>query len=127
VVRGLTEASEGNAIGIGMADVITLETARRMNPGPTYTNALTAGVVSAGRLPMVANTDRDAMIFAMMGLGKTTLDDLRTVHIKNTLELESIEVSRHYCDEMRSRKDLFESSFELLRMCFDEKGRMSIM
>ena len=123
-VLSLTACSEGNAIGVGMADIVSLDLARAFDPGPTYTNALTAGVTWAGRLPMVANDDRDVLAFAMMGLGKSSLRDMKIVHAKNTLELEDIEVSTNYAGEIRVRPDRFACAFERAPMAFDEDGRL---
>lgn len=124
VVLGLTPCSEGNAIGVGMADIVSLDMAREIDTGPTYTNALTAGVVAAGRIPMVANTEYDAMIFAMMGIGRAALSEMKIVHVKNTLELEIIEVSANYADEIRQKSDRLRVVETGRRMAFDETGRL---
>jgi hypothetical protein len=125
IARSLTKNSGGNAIGMGMADIVTLNLAGDIDLAPTYLNALTAGVTSAGRLPMVANNDRDALTFAVMCLGGKTAESLKIVHIKNTLRLETIEVSANYAGQIRDKKELFESSFETKPILFDETGSMA--
>jgi hypothetical protein len=125
IVRSLTKNSDGNAIGMGMADIVILNFVRDINLAPTYINALTAGVTMAGRLPMVANNDRDALTFAIMCLGGKTTESLKIVHIKNTLRLDNIEVSSNYACRIREKKELFESSFEEKLISFDETGSMA--
>ncbi len=124
VVLGLTECSEGNAVGMGMADIISIDLARQIDLGPTYTNVLTAGVPLAGKLPLVANSETDTLSFALMALGKRALSELKIVHIKNTLELETLEVSVNYEEEIQCKKHLFDAAYEKTRLSFDPQGRL---
>lgn len=124
-VLGITPCSGGNAIGIGMADIISLDLARSIDFSSTYTNALTAGVICAGRIPMIANNESDVVLFSMTTLGKTSFKELNIVHIKNTSELENIEVSFNMANDVNLNKDkteiiqtdldLFESGTEKIR------------
>jgi hypothetical protein len=122
IVRGLTECSDGNAIGVGMADVITLDMARNVELSPTYINALTAGVPAAAKIPMTANNDMDAVAFAMINLGRASFSDIKIVRIKNTLELEKIEVSSNYAHELKTRPDQFEIVSSAKPMRFSDDG-----
>jgi hypothetical protein len=124
IVRGLTECSDGNAIGIGMADIITLKMAQSIDQAPTYINALAAGVPRSAMLPMIANNDLDALAFAMIGLGHESLDGMKIVHAKNTLELEEIEVSSACLECLGRHKDRFEIMPGRRRMSFDGEGNL---
>lgn len=123
-VLGITECSGGNAIGIGMADITTAEMVRKIELSSTYTNALTAGVIAAGRLPMVANSDRDVLLFAAMATGKKTVDELKIIHIKNTMELEVIGISQNLQKHLLDNQDKVQKISDQLDLSFDFSGRL---
>ncbi len=107
-VLGITPCSGGNAIGIGMADIISLDLARHIEFSSTYTNALTAGVITAGRIPMIANSEPDVLLFSMMTLGRSRIDELKIIHIKNTSELEYVEISENMSDQIEGKRGKIE-------------------
>ena len=49
-VRGLTPESRGNAIGIGLADVVSSRLVEQMDPVSTYTNAISAMTPATARV-----------------------------------------------------------------------------
>jgi hypothetical protein len=95
VVLGLTEASHGNALGIGLADFITTDVARQIDWPTTYVNCFTAGPagVRRGRMPMVMPTEHDAIMAALSMCGRGVLEAKRVVRIKSTLHLATMSVS----------------------------------
>jgi hypothetical protein len=95
VVLGLTDASHGNALGIGLADFITTDVARQIDWPTTYVNCFTAGPagVRRGRMPMVMPTERDAIMAALSMCGRGVLESKRVVRIKSTLHLTNMWVS----------------------------------
>lgn len=106
VVLGLTEKAHGNGTGIGLADISTIRCVSKIDWGVTYTNCITATVPTSGKMPMVLNTDHDALVVALKTCARVSPATARIVHIKNTLELEQIEVSESYLPELKSRKDV---------------------
>lgn len=84
VVLNLTPQSQGNAHGIGMADLIPKRLADSIDPAATYANSLTTGVWASGRMPITLATDK-AIIDAALAKAPTTL---RAVRITNTLSLQ---------------------------------------
>ena len=60
-VGELTPATGGNALGIGMADVVTERLVDRMDRDVTALNARAAGFLHGDRVPRVVPTDRDAI------------------------------------------------------------------
>ena len=106
VVLGLTENAHGNATGIGLADVSTIRCVNQIDWGITYTNCITATVPTSGKMPMVLNTDRDALVVALKTCARVSPGTARIVRIKNTLELEHIEVSEPYLRELENQKDI---------------------
>jgi hypothetical protein len=95
VVLGLTEASHGNALGIGLADFITTDVARQIDWPTTYVNCFTAGPagVRRGRMPMVMPTEHDAIMAALSMCGRGVMETKRVVRIWSTLHLTTMWVS----------------------------------
>lgn len=90
VVLGLTSETHGNANGIGLADITTRRLVDSIDYKAMYTNVLTTRLWSAGRLPVIMETDREAI---QVAVGETFPDQVRFVRIKNTLHLEELEIS----------------------------------
>lgn len=96
VVLNLTEASHGNATGIGGADIITRQLVEKINFGDTYTNVLTSGALIAARLPIVLGNDWEAVRAAIRCAPREHLRDVKIVRILDTLHLSDIQVSENY-------------------------------
>jgi hypothetical protein len=64
----------------------------------TYTNVMTTRLWSAGRLPLILETDREAIEAAV---GETPLEQVRFVRIRDTLHLEELEISEALLPEAR--------------------------
>ena len=64
-VRGLTPESHGNAVGMGLADVVRTRLVREMDPKSTYTNALSAMTPAMVRTPMHFDTDAECLKAAL--------------------------------------------------------------
>ena len=94
-VLGLTPASHGNAVGIGLADVTTRRVVDQVDFESMYVNALTAGIAGVQRafLPIVAPDDRAAVLTALRVCGRPDPERAAIVRIKNTLELDEMDVS----------------------------------
>ncbi len=56
MVCDLTDQSHGNAIGVGLADVITRRLHAKIDRDATYANVLTSGFLERGKIPIVADT-----------------------------------------------------------------------
>jgi hypothetical protein len=95
VVLDLTEESHGNGSGIGLADVLTLRAARKLDLRATYINGLTSGIggVQRVKLPMFVPSDVDAICAGILCCGQGDPQRVRLVRIKNTLEIGELEVS----------------------------------
>jgi hypothetical protein len=90
--RGLTEASHGNAIGIGLADVVSSRLVAQMDPVITYTNALSALTSAPPRISINFPTDAGCLRAALRIAGVEP-DVARILRIRNTLALERIVAS----------------------------------
>jgi hypothetical protein len=123
VVLDLTEASHGNAMGIGTADFTTLRLLGKVDFEALYANGLTAGIIGIRRvaLPYVMPTDLAAVCAAIACRGRQ--QPLRLAWIADTLHTEVLGISAALLEEARGRADL-----EVLRepepMPFDARGRL---
>ena len=122
-VRDLTPSSDGNANGIGFADVTTQRLVDKIDRLSTYMNSITGISLEKAAIPMHFETDRECIQVALGSVGLTPPERSRVVRIKNTLQLDEIEVSEVYREEMTSRPDL-----EILEgsrpMSFDDRGNL---
>ncbi|AUV82874.1 DUF362 domain-containing protein [Salinigranum rubrum] len=91
--RGLTDRTEGNGNGIGLADLTRRAAVDQLDLKKTYANALTSGSLAKSKLPVVAPDDELALRTALSALGSPDPDSVRVVWIRNTQELGELYVS----------------------------------
>jgi hypothetical protein len=120
-VLGLTEKTEGNAMGVGLADFTTRRLVGQIDYQATYTNVLATGIYSTGRIPVVFETDRELLETL---LGKLEWPgEARIIRIKNTLHLDSFLATESLVGEIR-RQDALETDGEMITTSFDAQGRL---
>jgi hypothetical protein len=122
IVCDLTEASHGNAIGVGLADVITRRLYDKIDAGPTYANVITSSFLQRGKIPVVADTDRDAYDIARRSCGVIPEGRERILRIRDTLHLEDIYVSAAVLDELRGVPSI--DVVEREALLFDDAGSL---
>jgi len=106
LVRDLTKKTAGNAVGVGLADFGTRRLADKVNFHYTYTNALTGLSPMRSKMPIIFETDRDAIQGALKTIGLTEPPDARVARIRNTLALEYLQASEALLPEIKGRSDL---------------------
>lgn len=92
-VRELSPATNGNGIGIGLADFTTSRAVKALNMRYTYVNAVTSIGLHPAKIPIYFDTDRETVDAAVATLASTNPETLRVVRIANTLNLERVLVS----------------------------------
>ncbi|MGE5327593.1 MAG: lactate racemase domain-containing protein [Deltaproteobacteria bacterium] len=92
--RDLTDASDGNALGVGLADVIHDRLFRKIDFQKTYLNVRTSLNPPMAQTPMHFPSDQAALDFTLGAIGSPGRDDQRVVWIRNTLNLNRIAISR---------------------------------
>lgn len=92
-IRGLTPEAHHNGAGISAADVTTRAVMRDIDWQTTWTNVLTTGLMRAGEMPLYMNNDEECIKLCLRTIYQLDYQQARIVHIKNTLELNQIEVS----------------------------------
>jgi hypothetical protein len=93
VVRDLTAASHGNAIGIGMADFTTGRLLAAVDRDATAVNCITSMGPEDARLPIAFERDVEAVGAAFATSGAASTAEFSLVWIRNTLALEELLVS----------------------------------
>ncbi len=94
VVLDLTEESDGNALGMGIADIITKKLYNKVDIEKTYMNTITSGFLERCFIPVVAATDQRAVQIGLQTCGRViTPDTARIMVTHNTLDLAEIFVS----------------------------------
>jgi hypothetical protein len=107
-VLDLSEASHGNAAGIGLADVVTRRLIEHMDAHATNTNHRTSGEGGAHRhhIPLVLETPEACVRAAMALCGRGAPEAVRLVRIRDTEFVTTLEVSSALLDEVAARDDL---------------------
>lgn len=106
VVLSLTEASHGNATGVGMADIVTARLADDIDWPATYTNEVASRMLAGPKLPLVACDDEDALATAVHCLGLIPPERARIAWIRNTLSLSQLHVSLPLWEELSGKPGL---------------------
>lgn len=102
VLLGITEASGGNVLGVGLADFVPVSVANMIDWEKTYLNCFTAGPsgVRRSRMPMVLADADECIRAALMMCGKSVDEPKRVVRIRSTLHLERAWVSEALLGEL---------------------------
>ena len=100
VVLNLTQASRGNATGIGIADVTTKKLVDSIDFPVTYANAITSTILNAAKIPVYMKNDLEAIQTALKTAIRVQHPNSRIVWIENTLQLEDIYVSEAFLPEL---------------------------
>jgi len=124
VALGLTPETHGNACGIGYADVITMRLYKEMDIPITYANVIASTYLDGAVIPMIMNTDEEAIRLAIKTVVRVKPQDCRIVRIRNTLELVDIHVSEPLMREVRANPSQFEVVGQPEALKFDAKGTL---
>jgi len=122
-VRDLTEGSEGSAVGISQADFTTQRLVDKIDFPATIINCVTACGPEGGMIPFTFPNDREAIAVALKTLRPCNAEDIRLVHIKNTMELTSMMVSMG-CLASLDKDQIGSIGEEDLELEFDGSGNL---
>jgi hypothetical protein len=64
IVLYLSAATQGNAVGMGLADIMLRRAAEKINFAATYANVVTTGFLERAKLPVVAESDAESFRIA---------------------------------------------------------------
>jgi hypothetical protein len=121
-VRDLSDESDGNGVGMGMADFTTPRMLAKVNHAVTQLNCFTSRAPFAGRSPLVLPNDREAVATALSTCRRRPDGPLVT-HIQDTLHLHDLFLSEALLPAARLSPRL-EVLGEPQPMKFDGEGWM---
>ena len=104
VMLDLTEVTHGNATGLGMGDVVTMKLFKKIDYGATYANCITATYLDGAAIPLIMNTDKEAIALAIKTVPRVKPLDTRVVWVKNTLALTHVAISEALAEQIRGDK-----------------------
>ncbi|MCZ6627738.1 MAG: lactate racemase domain-containing protein [SAR324 cluster bacterium] len=121
VVLDLTGQTHGNATGIGVADVITMQLFRKIDFNVTYANVITSAYLDGGLIPIIMNTPQEAIQLAAKTVPRVKPAETRIVRIRDTLTLGEILVSEPLLAEVESHSQM-EQAGQPQPFLFDDQG-----
>jgi len=120
IVDDLSEASHGNALGIGLADFTTEKLYKKINLQKMNENTITTTFLKRAFIPMVLKDVHEAMKVSTNLLKVSDLNSLKIIKIKNTLNLEDLWVSPKVLEEMAGKASFEVISEASYKECFNE-------
>ncbi len=121
IVGDVSDASHGNATGVGLADFTTRRLFDRIDYRAMNQNILTSTFVERAKVPMILDSDREALEAAIRCNWGVVPEDTRFVRIPNTLELRHVYLSENLVEEALANGNV-EVVEEASEMRFDEDG-----
>lgn len=123
----LSEASHGNALGIGLANCITARLFNKIDMDAMYPNIVTNTVFKSGMIPFVVPTDKEAIqlcIRTTNGVDRAPAK-VRVVRIPNTSHIGTVMLSESYYEAVRVGKyPHLEALDEPAPLAFDDNGTL---
>jgi hypothetical protein len=119
--RDLTDMSYGNAIGIGLTDIVTDRLYKKIDFNATWINSLTASNPMPSKAPIHFPTDRECLEKILPTCGKLDVSQCSIVWIRNTMELGEMLASENLIAELQRNRDI-EFLGEPQAIEFDERG-----
>ncbi|MCZ8517089.1 lactate racemase domain-containing protein [Paenibacillus filicis] len=102
IASDLSEESHGNALGIGLADLTTRRLFEKIDFQKTNENVITSTFLTRAAIPIVMESDREALIAALRCNWDVKAEDARIIRIPNTLHLEHLYVSEALLPEIQN-------------------------
>ncbi|WP_270181159.1 lactate racemase domain-containing protein [Alkalihalobacillus sp. CinArs1] len=121
IASNLSEASHGNALGIGLADLTTKRLYEKIDMKAMNENVITSTFLDRAKIPIVLENDQDALKAALRATWGVEDEEARIVRIPNTLHIGEMFVSEVIYDELK-HFDHIETLEEPREMVFDENG-----
>lgn len=121
IASDLSEASHGNALGIGLADLTTRRLFDKIDLKAMNENVITSSFLHRAMIPIVLDNDREALIAALRSTWGVDPLQARIVRVPNTLHLKYAYVSEALLPEIQELPHI-EIIGEPEEMVFNEEG-----
>ena len=122
-IRDLSPLSNGNAIGMGLADVITDRLFEKIDFEATWVNSLTASSPPAAFTPMHFPDDRTCLERIAPTCGKLDLSEVTIAWIRNTMDIGELAISENLTPQVNDNPEV-EIVSEPRELEFDEAGNL---
>ena len=122
-VLDLSPETHGNGIGLGYSSATTKRVFEKLDLASMYPNEITCTVLGGVRIPIIMESDREAIQVCVRTCNEIDKKHARIVRIPNSLHIEHIMLSEAYYEEAKKNPDLIiESEPEYLP--FDSDGNL---
>ena len=125
IVLDLTLESHGNALGVGIADIITKKLYKKIDFEVTYKNVITCGYLDRVKIPLVADTDKEAINIALKSTYNLPDTKPAIILIRNTLKLTEMFVSETIWKKIRYKKNISTIGGSR-KLIFDSVGKLNL-
>ena len=105
-VRDLSSMSYGNAVGIGMADILHDRILDKIDWNPTRINSLTASTPQCIKVPIHYSSDRECLERIRPTVGRVDLADVTIGWLSNSLEVTTMKLSENLRAEIEKNPNL---------------------
>ncbi len=123
VVLDLSKETHGNGIGLGFSSATTKRVFDKLDLASMYPNAITCTVLGGVRIPIIMESDREAIQVCIKSCNEIDKTRPRVVRIPNSLHLEHIMLSEDYLEEIKGM-EMIEIESEPMDLPFDEDGML---
>ena len=123
-VRDLTEESNGNATGVGLADFTTTRLVEKVDRYATYMNGITGLGPQKSKIPFYYDSDKEAIEVALNTIGLTPPEEAKVARVESTLTLATLDISEAFIEDAKLRSDL-EIVGEAKSFEFDASGNLA--
>ena len=121
----LSEASHGNALGTGLASVITAKIFDEMDIEKMYPNCITSTVLASARIPCVVASDKEAIQICIRTCNEIEMEKARVVRIPNSLHIGQIMLSEAYYEDVLAGKYPGVTAVDApAELAFDDEGNL---
>ena len=121
--RDLSPLSDGNAVGIGLCDVISDRLYGKIDFEPTWINSLTASSLTASYVPLHFADDRTCIEKIAPTCGKLDVRDVSIAWIRNSMDINELLISENLLEEVR-RNPALEVLGEPTEIEYDSDGNL---
>lgn len=122
-VLDLSKETHGNGIGLGFSSATTKRVFDKLDLASMYPNAITCTVLGGVRIPIIMESDKEAIQVCIKSCNEIDKTRPRVVRIPNSLHLEHIMLSEDYLDEIKEMETI-EIESEPMDLPFNENGML---
>lgn len=122
-VLDLSDETHGNGLGVGNATCITKRAFEKVDLGAMYPNAITIKVLGAVSIPVIMESDREAIQLCVKICLEIDEENPKIVRIPNSLHIEHIMLSEAFYEQAKAHPNLVIES-EPAYLDFDEDGNL---